>query len=224
MYRKILTILFTVFSAVAYAQEADNLEVHDDWRIKKDDDGVRVYVRWKESPAGIKSRQLRVEMSIRSTISAVVSVVKDEKRAPEWINRVKTYYNFDISDDRNWHSYTEFSVPWPLNNQDLVTRNSLVQDKNSKTVGIKIQNAPGKIPVKKHVDRMPHFEGSWEIVPRENGELMVTYKIFTGQKPWLPRWIVDPIIEYGLWKTLIDMRDEIMGKNGLSTRLEYIAD
>ncbi|HLF33184.1 MAG TPA: hypothetical protein VI583_03035, partial [Cyclobacteriaceae bacterium] len=95
MYRKILTILFTFFSAVAYAQESDNLEVHNDWRIKKDDDGVRVYVRWKESPAGIKSRQLRVEMSVRSTISAVVSVVKNEKRAPEWINRVKTYYHFD---------------------------------------------------------------------------------------------------------------------------------
>ncbi|HLF33713.1 MAG TPA: hypothetical protein VI583_05730, partial [Cyclobacteriaceae bacterium] len=122
------------------------------------------------------------------------------------------------------HSYTEFSVPWPLNNQDLVTRNSLIQDKNSKTVGIRIENTPGKIPVRKHVDRLPYFEGSWEIVPREDGEVIVIYKIFTGQKPWLPRWIVDPIIEYGLWQTLIDMRKEIMEKNGLSTRLEYIAD
>ncbi len=224
MYRRILVIILTALSTMAYAQEADSLEVHDDWRLEKDDNGVQVYVRWKKNVEGIKTRQLRVEMVVQSSISAVVAVVKDDIHAAKWINRAEEFYNFDIRDDQHWYSYTEFDVPWPLNNQDLVTSNNLVQDKNSKSVNIEIRNDPKKIPAKKNIDRMPGFEGSWEIIPWKAGSVMVTYKIFTGQKPWLPRWIVDPIVQYGLWKTLVDMREEILEKNRLSTRLDYISE
>ncbi|HLF33253.1 MAG TPA: hypothetical protein VI583_03380, partial [Cyclobacteriaceae bacterium] len=159
MFRKILVIVLTALSTVVHAQDGDSLEVHDDWRLEKDDDGVRVYVRWKKNEEGIKTRQLRVEMIVQSSISAVVAVVKDDKYAEEWINRAEEFYNFDIRDDHHWYSYTEFDVPWPLNNQDLVTSNNLIQDKDSKSVNIEIRNDPQKIPVKKHIDRMPGFEG-----------------------------------------------------------------
>ena len=194
------------------------------WLIERDEDQVRVYDRWMNNGQGKTSRQLRVEMKVMASLASVVATLKDDRDATKWINRAMVCYNFSIRDEYNWCNYLELNIPWPLNDQDLVTRVHLTQDPVSGMVRLEIKNDNNLIPLKDGIDRMPFFEGSWEIRPMGNGTVLVSYYLYTGQKQWLPRWIIDPVINYGVWKTLIDMRNVIQEKNKTGVKLNYIKE
>jgi hypothetical protein len=223
---KLHSLFFLIFftSTILLAQGMKEPDVFNDWELVKDNKGVQVYVRWKEVEPGRDGRQLKCEMILPTSLSAVVATIKDEKEIFRWGNRLITYYNFNITSDYEWNAYSEFQITWPLDNEDLVTRNHLSQDRTTRAILLELKDDSGKVPLKKDVERIPLFEGSWEIIPVEKGRVKIVYKIFTGQKPFLPRWIIDPVIQNGLWKTLFDMQTVILEKNNSGIRLDYIIE
>lgn len=217
-----LAIVLGIATSVL-AQESD-LKPLGDWQQAKNSNGVTVYVRKIEAEPGRVEHQLKAEMEMTASLSAAVATLRDEKNLTSWINRAVECYNFNIRDNHYWNNYIQFHIPWPLNNQDVVTGNILSQDSVTRKVTLHIYDDNSKLPPRNHVDRIPSFEGSWTITPRENGKIFLSYTIYAGQKPWLPWWAISVFVEYGVWKTLIDMRDVIEEKYEANVHLNYIRE
>jgi hypothetical protein len=209
------TLLLTVallLSLSVFAQE-EEIEVHDDWRLKKSSDGVKVYTRWIEADDTRKARQMLAQMEVKTNMQSIIDVIKDDEIAEKWVNRAKNFYNFESEGDNNWYTYTELSIPWPFSNKDLITRNELIYHPQEEKIEIKLIGEPDRLPEKKSVSRIPHFEGSWLLTQVDHQTVKIEYFIFTKQEPILPRFIIDPIVEGGIWTTLDKMRQYIIKRD-----------
>jgi len=221
----LIVIIFYFSTYQAFSQDnEEELEVYDEWRLKKDKDGIKILTRWIKAEEGRKARQMHAVMQVKSTLGAGIMALTNDQQVKIWLNRAKEYYHFDREDDYHWYAYTQFKIPWPLDNQDLITYNTLQQDNESKNIHVALIGDPGHKPEEKGVQRIPHFDGSWEFKPLENGLIQIDYYIFTKTKPVLPRWIIDPIVEYGLWSTFRDMREIILENNSKNIKLSFISD
>ena len=221
----LILIIGYISTYQAVGQEIkEELEVYDEWRLKKDKDGIKILTRWIEAEEGRKARQMHAIMQVKSTLGASIMALTNDQQVKVWLNRAKDYYHFDREDDYHWYAYTQFKIPWPLDNQDLITYNTLQQDNESKNIHVSLIGDPDHKPEEKGVQRIPHFDGSWEFKPLENGLIQIDYYIFTKTKPVLPRWIIDPIVEYGLWSTFRDMREIILENNSKNIKLSFISD
>lgn len=199
---------FLLLTVLAHGLMAQNevLEIHDDWRLKKDKDGIRVYTRWIEASEVRKARQMKVEMSVVASIDDFLEILKDDGNAKKWVYRARELYNFDFKDDNNWYTYTELSIPWPFQNKDLITKNTVVRFPDEQKVRVDLDGVMDYLPEKKSLSRIPHFEGGWTFTQVGPEEVEVEYCVFTKSEPVLPRWITDPIVEQGAWDTLDKMR------------------
>ncbi len=219
---RILSLSSFLFIPVFIFAQESNLKALEDWQLAKNSDGVKVYVRRIEAEPGRVERQLKAEMTMNASLSAAVATLRDDKELTHWINRAVESFNFNIKDNHFWNNYIQFQIPWPLNNQDVITKNYLSQDSLTRIVTLTIYADNDKLPVRDHVDRIPSFEGSWTIKPVGNGKISLAYTIYAGQKPWLPWWVISAFVEYGVWKTLIDMRTVIRDKYTRGVTLDYI--
>jgi hypothetical protein len=204
---KIFLLLLLTGLVHSLTAQDEALEVHDDWRLKKDKDGVRVYTRWIEATDVRKARQMKVEMVVESSIENILMVLKDDVNAKKWAYRAKEFYNFDIIDENNWYSYSELSIPWPFQNKDLITKNHLVRIPSENQVRVDITGVADYLPEKKSLSRIPHFEGGWTLTRTGDDAVKIEYLVFTKSEPVLPRWIIDPIVEQGAWETLNNFRE-----------------
>ncbi len=214
----------SILLLTSYTVHSQGLKPLEDWQLAKNNDSIRVYVRRIQADSSRVEHQLRVVMDMHADLWAVVATLRDQKHLKDWINRAVECYNFDIIDDFHWHNYIEFNIPWPLNNQDIVTKNTMHQDSVTKIVRLEIVDDNNKLPPRKGVDRIPSFEGTWTITPIKGGRVHMEYTVYAGQKPWLPWWVISPFVEYGVWKTLHDMRDRVAEKYKSGVRVSYIED
>lgn len=197
------------------------LEIYDVWKLKKSEDDIQIYFRWIKVEPDKKNRQMRSEMVVDAPLSSIVGVIKDDNKAKIWVSRVKEFYHFDMIDYYNWYTYTEFSLPWPLVNQDLVIKNQLIQDPKSLVIEIDMKCIPDYLPEKKNTKRFLHFQGIWRLIPLPGRKTKIEYLIFTKMKPVLPMWITDPIVVNGLWNTMDKMRDLILENKLEMVQMNY---
>lgn len=219
-----LTLALHSGLCVQAQQKEKELEVYEEWRLKKEKDGIQIYTRWIEAEEGRKARQMHAIMKVKASLNAAVISILDDSEVRSWLNRAKEYYHFDKKDEFHWYAYTQFSIPWPLDNQDLITFNTLEQDEITKKILVTLEGRPDYRDEEKGVQRIPHFDGSWEFTPMPDGNIQIDYYIFTRSKPVLPRWIIDPIVEYGLWSTFSEMQKVILANEDSKLKLSFIAE
>ena len=214
-FLRIVPFIWIGFIPLVSAQQTtEDLEVYEDWRLRKEKDGIQIYTRWVQADDDRKARQMHAVMQVDASLGAVVQALADEEQVPEWLNRVDDYYHFSPSGRSDWYAYAKFDIPWPMKDQDLITRNLLSSNAESGQVHVEIQGVSDYIPEEKDIDRIPHFEGSWDFTPLANGTIQVDYYLFVKSKPVLPRWMIDPIVEYGMWRTFSDFREVAHNNNG----------
>jgi hypothetical protein len=219
----LVPVLLSSFMAEAQ-QEQEELEIYEDWQLKKEKDGIRIYTRWIEAEEGRMARQMHAIMQVDAGLDASVMALTDEVQVKKWLNRAKDYYHFDGTDSHHWYAYTQFKIPWPLDNQDLITYNILEQDDNTLAVQVLLEGRPDHRPEENGVKRIPHFDGKWIFTPLPDGKVQIEYFIFTKSKPVLPRWVIDPIVESGLWSTFADMQAIILENEADDVKLSFLTD
>jgi len=181
----------------------------ESWKKVKYSDNIYIFERWIEVDQKRKVRQLRASMTVKATAHEILSVIRDDRKASKWQCGVKSFYHLKKVNKETWYSYTLYSIPWPLNNQDVVTKYQVVNSSNSLTIKIKMTGVPDYIPEKKGVSRISHYSGNWVLTPLNNGSCKVDYYVYSKQKTNFPKWIVDGIVRKSLWKTFDNLREMI---------------
>ncbi|MGK7395605.1 MAG: hypothetical protein ACNS62_13590 [Candidatus Cyclobacteriaceae bacterium M3_2C_046] len=215
-----LVIFLVTFSFFSQAQQ-DDLEIHDEWRLGKEKEGIKIFTRWLPAEGDRKARQLKCETEVKSNLDKIISLIKNDKIAIEWVERAEEFKNINMKDEFHWHTYSRLNIPWPFNDQDMITENKLVQDPKSRKVIIELVAQPQFLEEKKGVNRVQHFEGAWVLTPINQHNTRIEYYMYTKTEPLIPRFITDPIVQQSLWKTFNNLR-ELLQSESIIVSLDYI--
>jgi len=188
------------------------------WKLIKEKDGIKVYARPYKNT---KHRELKAFGVFNTSLSSLVAVIKDDKSVPDWINRMKIFKNIKVINDYQWYTYAELSLPWPYNNRDLVSLNTLKKTKDGIII-IDIENRPQFLPQKNKKVRMQHAKGYWRFKDLGNGKTLVTYQFYAQPNLGLPTWIINPLATKGVYNTLKQLRKVVKRPQYQSADISYI--
>lgn len=203
---KTLLILFLIWATQINTVDSITDEAQKYIFIKKQDE-ISLSYRWIKVNETNKVRELRAEFEVKSTPEKIVSVLRNEKIALQWMKGVNEVKNLGNPNRNQWHLYIQYGIPWPLNNQDCIIHYKVeIADTNYQ---IQMNGVPDFIPEKEDVTRIKHLRGTWQIIPMDKHSSRIIYTIYSNQAPRFPRWITDPIVQGNLISSLDAFRTTV---------------
>jgi hypothetical protein len=190
-----------------------------EWRLARDEDGVKIYLRAVE---GVRTREVLGLTSMHATLGALVSMVKDPSCHALWIYANKEARFLKTISDFEWIYYDVSAAPWPVRNRDLITHAVMTQDSNSYAVRIVSDGWPDYIPPGKNLVRVPKLRSVWVFTPANDGIVDVRFELSIDLGGDIPAWLVNFGIDRGPFSTLVNMAKVVQTTRYKNKILPYI--
>lgn len=191
--------LLVFFSLPAFSQE---------WKLVKDEDGIKVYTRL---PEGSSLEEVRATVRVKTTLSAFTALLKDVDGYKAWAyNCVESKVIKMVCDTAQCY-YTQTDLPWPVSNRDLIFRSSLKQD--SLTLVIKTNSVcvPDMLEENDGIIRIRAGRTAWTLTPVSGGFVDVDYFASIDPGGTVPAWLINSTIDMGPYNTLNNVRELLEG-------------
>lgn len=141
------------------------------WKLVRSDEGINVFSRTVE---GSKFLEYKTSGYFDSSISSIIAALKNPEQFDQWMP--DTYaHNLESEGDTLQVHYVVSKAPWPLRDRDGIYQfRFFPPEPDGKTV-IKIQGLPNYLPRQKQNVRVERVEGTWELLPQDDGSIAVHY-------------------------------------------------
>lgn len=203
----IIIFLLLLFSPCTFA----------DWQLKKDKDGIQVYTREvKES----KFKEFKGIMTLSSSIESVTAVAIDVEAYPEWIYFCEMAKIISPANAETILVYQQSSLPWPVDNRDIVFTSHAIQNKDSKSITIKLDATPDAY--KRTADvRILISRGYYLIEQIERNKVRITWQLLSDPAGNIPEWITNLMITDLPFKSLSALREQVKLPRYQKAKLQY---
>jgi hypothetical protein len=151
-----------------------------------------------------------VEFTVRVPVEKVVSALRDERSYTSWMKSAKIYCRIKTINSNQWYSYVQYSVPWPLNDQDCILKYNVLTNGDHSRTEISLVSEPGLLKTCNGIKRIAHMEGLWIISRLNPNKTFVEYYIFSKQEPQYPSVLKDKLVEEDLLKTMNAFRETLI--------------
>jgi hypothetical protein len=188
-----------LFTAASQAQE---------WTLKKDEDGIKVYTRL---PEGKKLEEVRATVRIKTSLSAFTALLKDVPGYKDWAYNCVESKVLKIVCDTAQCYYTQTDLPWPVSNRDLIFRSSLKQDEKTLVISTNSVCMPEMLDESEDVVRIREGRTAWTLVPLAGGYVDVDYYASIDPGGSVPTWVINSTIDKGPYNTLKKVRELLEG-------------
>jgi len=170
-------------------------------------------VGFAADPAGKGSRSgastTTTEFTLVRQENNIAIFILDDDSFTSWMKGTRDYYRVETVDSSSWYSYIQFSIPWPLNDQDCIIHYRLRRNSES-YLEVFIDGEPGYLAPVEGVKRISHMQGSWKLLEVSPEKTVIEYLIFSNQPSSFPRWITDPIIQNNMIRTMTAFREQVI--------------
>jgi hypothetical protein len=173
----LITILF--FVNFCYGQS--------DWELKKEKDGIKVYLRDIE---GSDIQEYKAEAVLEGKVSAFIAVMKDVNNYPELYDHTKEVKLIEENDTSHIH-YLVTNTPWPVKDRDAVYLNTYKQFYDTKLVRVDISAVKGYMDKTDDYVRMEKAEGYWLFYQIDPDKVEVTYQMHAEPGGNIPTWVIN---------------------------------
>lgn len=198
--RKINTLILCVIVFVISAN------AQNDWRLKKDQSGIKIYMRTNEHSS---FNEIKVEMTIQSKPSSLVALLLDVPNHAHWVYNVKTSYVLKKLADNELYFYEVVDSPFPASDRDLVVHLKITQDSATKIMTISAIDVPNYIPLKKGIVRVPVSNESWKVIPVNNNSLRIEYYLEIDPGGSIPAWLLNNFAEKGPYESFRHLQEQV---------------
>jgi hypothetical protein len=190
-----ILLLFSVFfSFNAFSQE---------WELKKESDGIKVYTRVvKGSPI----QEFRGEVVAKSNLSTILSVIDNIPDYPKWMYKCSYAERLKKISESSGYAYSVLEQSWPVTDRDACTFYYVTQDSNTKVVTIFIKGVSNYIPEKPDKVRMPSIKGSWQLIPVSKGVTKIVYQIHSEAGGEVPAALVNMFVTNTPYYNLLNLK------------------
>jgi len=215
------SVLILLVSLVTWFQPEEKLTETGNWKLIKNKDGIKAFTREvKESDV----KQVRVTATIKTTLTALVAIVRDVGSHTKWIYRCKKATVLKRNNNTDTYYYNETEAPWPVADRDIITHAVIKQNKETKIVTITSTGVPNYIPEKKDIVRIKKLNAKWIFVPKPDGTIDVTSLLLIDLGGDLPSWLVNMAIADGPFETVYNMRKEVIKSKYQNIVYEFIEE
>jgi hypothetical protein len=178
----------------------------DEWQLRRDNKGVKVYSR-KSAVSSID--ELKVELTVRGSLSAVTAVLMDAANYPNWVygcSKSKIIKHVSATEQ---YQYQLMSAPFPFSDRDVINRFTVRQNAFTGTVYTASIATPDYLPETKGAVRLPYFEGRYELRPLNSDLVAITYTLSVDPGGSLPDWLVNLTFVTGPYESLSKLQGQI---------------
>ncbi len=186
--------LLILFSFPSFSQE---------WKLAKDEDGIKVYTRL---PEGAKLDEVRATVRVKASLSAFTALLKDVPGYTEWAYNCVESKLIELYHDTAQIYYSHNDLPWPVSDRDLVFHSAVKQDSLTLVVKTNSYCVPGYVEEKEGIVRVKNGKTSWTITPKPDGFVEVDYFVSLDPGGSIPAWLVNSTIDMGPFNTLKKVR------------------
>lgn len=192
----------------------------EDWELKKDVDGIKVYTRYA-GDSDIK--EFRAEAVMDGSLSSFVAVIRDIPSYPElFANNISA----DLLDetDTTLLYYSRTAAPWPLKDRDGVFACRFSQHYGSKAVTVEINSVEGiRPPDEKHV-RITEAKGFWKFFPVEYDKVEVILQMQVDPGGNIPAWVVNMFLIDSPFKDMKNLRERVNMEQYADRKFNFLVE
>lgn len=207
--------------ALALLLSVQGLWAQDSWKLKKDEDGVQVYMQAKE---GSPFKIVKTVTVLNTTLTKVAAVLLDVLKTPEWVYGTKTCSILKQESPQVVYYYAEIDMPWPASNRDFAIRISMSQNPQTKVITVLAENQPTFTPEKKGLVRIQQSAGKWTISPAGAGKVRVEYVLQVDPGGSLPAGIVNMFSYDGPFESFRNLQRQVDKPAYANVKIPFILE
>lgn len=192
-----------------------------DWQLKKDEDGIRIYVR---NVDGSKFRSFRGITDMPTTLHALMAVHKDGTMAKQWLKDCDKAEFITEFNPKGYDMYFRTKAPWPVKDRDYALHYTVAQDPATRMLVLEFKGDADLVPEQKDCVRMSKIEGTWRMTPMGVGLVHVEYEVHADPNGDLPAWLANQFVVDQPYHTLKKLRKQVLLPKYQSERFEFIKD
>ncbi|HXB95523.1 MAG TPA: START domain-containing protein, partial [Puia sp.] len=193
----------------------------DDWALKNDKDGIKVYTRTFPDS---KFKAIRVELELETTLSRMVAVLLDVNSGADWIYGTKSSVLLKKVSPTELYYYSEVNIPWPFDNRDFIARLRVTQDSVTKVVTIDGPTVADYLPPKKDIVRVTQSEGKWVITPVGKDHVRIEYTLRTDPGGDIPAWLFNLFVTKGPTESFGNLKEQLKKPTYAQVHLPFIVE
>ena len=195
--------------------------ISQDWVLKKDKDGIRVFTR---KTMNFKFDELKVECEMEGSLSAIAAVLLDVKNHVQWVYKTVRCQLLKSPAATDIFFYTEIECPWPFENRDVVVHMNLMQNADNKVMTVIAQSTDGYVTEKKDIVRMKYSRVTWIITPLNNRHCKVDYKVQIDPGGSVPAWLLNAFASKGPLESFSKLKAEIKLPQYANAKFPFLTD
>jgi hypothetical protein len=188
MTKRILTGMLSMALLAAVSFPAAAAEYP--WKVKKDEDGIRVSVRKVE---GSSILEYKGTVVVDASPEAVVRLFEEDGRMPEWFHQCTEVRLLRANSPEDKALYFVISMPWPVKDRDLVFRRVRSRDPATGSVEYRTSSLSEVYPEQDGKVRMPYLKGLWRFTPLGDGRTEIYYQQHSEVGGHIPNWLVNKL-------------------------------
>lgn len=174
------------------------------WQLIKEHEGIKVYT---QQSAGSTIKQIKIVTTAQASLSSAVALMTDKKAFTQWVYACTNSHALQMISDTESVHYQYTSMPWPLNDRDVIIHSIIHQDLVSKTVTIKSKGMPSYLQHKKDVVRVKTLEALWTFKPLSTEKLQIEYYLSMDPGGEIPSWAINMGVTEGPFKSIEKMKE-----------------
>ncbi|HOV11466.1 MAG TPA: START domain-containing protein [Bacteroidales bacterium] len=173
------------------------------WELKKESDGVRVYTR---PVKGSGIREFKGEIIVKSNLCNILSVIQRISDYPKWMYNCSYAEQIKKVNEASGYIYSVLKQSWPVQDRDLCSYYSVVQDSITKVITITMKGVKDYIPVKSDKVRVPSLKGFWQLIPLAKGVTKIIYQVHSEAGGYVPETVVNAFITDSPYYNLLNLK------------------
>jgi len=222
---KIFFFLFISFNSLFSIAQSEETETYqnilpdafDDssWELMINKNDVQIYTRsWLGSDfVAIKGVQI-----INASLSNILANFLDIAAFPEWVKDAKEGFVITPFDDKHSRKiYLRMSLPWPLEDRDIVSGQQVTQNLNTKIIKIKEWYEGNALPKNEGVIRIPRLNTEFLLIPKEKNITKLIWQGHNDPGGFIPPFLVNWLIEDVFFKSMNTMKKRFEAPEYLKT-------
>jgi hypothetical protein len=209
---KLIWLIFGIFCI-------SNCFSQTEWNLKKDKDGIKVYTA-KLSDS--KFNAIRVSCKLHGSLSSLAAILLQPELQPEWVIATKTSRLVKRLANNHIYYYNIASLPWPLENRDMVIDLSIRQDSVTKKMTIYASAIDKIMPPVDGLERIPFSQAIWEVKPISLNQIEIEYTLKINPGGGIPPWVVNMFIAKAPYESFHNLSRIIQEKRFQGQQFDFI--
>ncbi len=194
-------VIWAVFSAgLAIADE--------DWKLRKDKDGIQVYTKNIEGSAHAAVRSTTIINGV--TLASFVALINDAEACSDWADKCAESYVHERVSDTELFVYTHNDLPFPVKDRDVLAHIKWTQDDTTLEVVMNSEATTGVVDEVEGRLRLTDAKASWRFRPLASGDIEVTSDAHINPGSSLPGWITNRLLVKTPFETMKSFAAEVL--------------